>query len=51
MLVVISEYDTCNGYCLNGGTCYDHKEHGLRCLCSDDYAGTRCELERKFNAQ
>ncbi len=51
LFLFLAEYGTCNGngYCLNGGTCYDHQEKGLRCQCPEGHGGTRCEKRCKFS--
>ncbi|KAI0218721.1 hypothetical protein LSAT2_029590 [Lamellibrachia satsuma] len=43
------DYDICNErestYCLNGGTCFDQGQFGLRCRCASGFVGTNCEIK------
>ena len=30
--------------CQNGGTCYDHGDNGLRCVCVEPWSGQFCDI-------
>ena len=48
--LLFSEVDNCDesGYCLHGGTCFNYREYGLRCVCPEEYTGSHCEIKSKF---
>ena len=45
---MIAAYSFCtsafDGYCMHGGTCYDHLAYGKRCNCTAEFSGNQCQI-------